>query len=181
MGPASWYLQPVYIPPTLYQGGSVQQSDGVSLLRLYYKRHWGFCRSLRHLLWGKASCHVVRTLKQPSDECNHMRTWIGPTQLNHSQFPDHRKLCEIINVCLLSCFGEISYKAKDNIIIYTNLTGWSYNSITSHLGIKNHSMLMQCKVVKKSTNKYLLSTTEGKKALSHSTWNFLRVTVTADL
>ena len=32
-------------------------------------------------------------------------------------------------------------------------------------------MLMQCKVVKKKqqlTNKYLLSTTEGKKALSYS-------------
>ena len=54
---------------TCFEWREKSKSDGVQLWRLDLKRHCGFLLcSLRSLTLGKASCHIMRTLKQPNGE-----------------------------------------------------------------------------------------------------------------
>ena len=87
------------VPSTLYQGWSVwpvehSRSDGMSLLRLGYKRHCSFCLGFS-LSWiihlGKASCHVMSSpVKRPrywaiEASCLQPCKWIWKQILHPSQ------------------------------------------------------------------------------------------------
>lgn len=83
--PASWPATPFAFPSVMCCAWALEpteygRSDGKSLLRLDYKRccsfHFGLTYSLLgHLLWGKASCSVLRTLPKCCVEASVVRNW----------------------------------------------------------------------------------------------------------
>lgn len=90
----SWYSHPCGIPPTLFQGDPCDHDmAGMPHItsRLGYKRRCGFlslCCSLSSgsLALGEASCHVLRTLGQPSGEA--LRPVPGGQAGNHTSEPE---------------------------------------------------------------------------------------------
>ena len=89
--------------------------NGILLLKPGYKRHYGFRLSFRSPTLVESQLSCQGTCMQLSDDCNHMRLWIGTTQLKYFQIPTHQKLCLIINIYGLSLWGY--FLAQQNVTI----------------------------------------------------------------